>query len=94
MLSEDDAFRTRLRQLAERAFQPEELAKITFSSVDEFVGYLESIQSEAAGAGDKRVRGFKVKRTFVPMSPAERKAFSEKALKLLAEEIRRPPPKS
>jgi hypothetical protein len=94
MLSEDDAFRTRLRHLAERAFQPEELAKITFSSVDEFIGYLESIQSEAAGAGDKRVRGFKVKRTFVPMSPAERKAFSEKALKLLAEEIRRPPPTS
>jgi hypothetical protein len=74
---------------------PEDRAKVSFYSPDEFVAYLQKFISEEPSSitppspVEERKRGYKVKRTYVQLSPEELKAREDEAIKLVAEKMRR-----
>jgi hypothetical protein len=88
---------SRLEEAMRGCFPPEETARIFFYLPEEFVLYLQRTWDEGSppkvtGApAEKRRRGYKVRRSFVEVSPEEAKLREESALKMIAEKLRRLP---
>ena len=86
---------SRLAEAMKGCFSPDQISKISFYSPDDFISYLQTATLEAAPSDkpaptEERRRGYKVKRSFVQLSPEEAKAREDSALKMLAEKMRRP----
>lgn len=87
----------RLRQISEAikmALPGEQSARIEYYLPDEFIAHLQSltledVQKLPANAPEERKRGYRVKRSFVQLTPEEAKAREEAAFKMLAETMRR-----
>lgn len=85
---------SRLAEAMKGCFSPEQASKIGFYSPDDFISYLQTATLEAEPSDkpaptEERRRGYKVKRSFVQLSPEEAKAREDSALKMLAEKMRR-----
>lgn len=93
----------RLRQIeaaVNGCFNPEEAARVRYFQSESFLSFLTTLtpppepeQVPSAPAPKESVRkGYKVKRVFTQLTPDERSAREAAALKLLAEELKPPPP--
>jgi hypothetical protein len=85
---------SRLSMAMKGCFAPEEFERIHFYTANEFIAWLQSASVEesklkAPPDTEVRRRGYKVKRSFVQLSPEEAKAREESALKMLAEKLRK-----
>lgn len=71
----------------------EDAKKVEFFSPDEFVAYLQKLDlgevSSVPAPTEETNRGYKIKRTYVQLTPEESKAREDEAIKLVAEKMRR-----
>ena len=87
---------SRLEEAVRGCLTPAEAAKVCFFSPDDFAVHLKSAtQAESAANApvaptEMRRRGYKVKRSFVDVSPEEAKAREDAAIKIIAERLKRP----
>ena len=85
----------RLAEAMKGCFSPDQVSRIGFYSPDDFISYLQTATIEETPTGtpaptEERRRGYKVKRSFVQLSPEDAKAREDSALKMLAEKMRKP----
>ena len=97
---------TRIDQLREVNREPEVFSstkggtQIQDAAPDDFEAHLQNAgiaehgATTAAKPTETRRRGYKVKRSFVELSPEDEKAREQAAIKTIAERLRRPPPAS
>jgi hypothetical protein len=85
---------SRLVEAMKGCFAPEQVAKIVFLSADDFIAHLQTeTLAEVSGPAkaepaQERLRGYKVTRHFVQLSPEDAKAREDSALKMLAKKMR------
>ena len=85
---------SRLEEAMKGCFSAEQVSRIGFYSPDEFISYLQTATiaeapSEKPAPTEERRRGYKVKRSFVTLTPEDAKSREETALKMLAEKMRK-----
>jgi len=85
---------SRLEETMKGCFSAEQFSGISFHSPDEFIAYLQTATiaeppPEKLEPTEVLRRGYKVKRSFVDLSPEEAKAREASAFKTLAEQMRK-----
>jgi hypothetical protein len=85
----------RLSEAVKGCLAPDEAAKVSFHSPEDFITHLQSVIIEEPASPqtspptEERRRGYKVRRHYVELSPEDAKAREEAAIKMLAEKMRK-----
>lgn len=94
LICDDAGSRAKMQIGMATGFSEEERGRLRSDSLDAFLDFLKALPAPKPAAAERIVRGFKVKRKFVSLTPQERKAKTEEAFRLLCAEMRQPPPKT
>jgi hypothetical protein len=101
LITADDGRRAQMTKAMNGHFPPEDRGRIHCLSPDEAIEFIRNLPPPAphlaspeseAGTAPKVIRGYKVKRKYVPLTPAEKADKCEKAYSLLVQDMLRPPP--
>ena len=89
---------TQIEEAVKGHLSADEAGRVQYFTPDQFLEFIESLpdsEPEMPGApvpSESVKRGYKVKRKFAPLTSEERDQRNDSAFKLLAEEMRLPPP--
>jgi hypothetical protein len=93
MISPDEDRLRRIREAVRGALGATEAAKVAFFTPDDFLAHIEHLAVEDAKIAPEpeRRRGYVIKRSVAQLTPEEKKAREQEALKVLAELMKRKP---
>jgi hypothetical protein len=91
IIAEDPVSTVRLQSALAAGLNPDGMSKTRVFTPDQFSTQLDDLLQNFPTDGEKRIGGFKIKRTYAALSPAERAAKLDAFFDLLAAEMKLPP---